>query len=440
MSSLADRLRRVYGATLRPTSTAEPRVSDAPPEVQPTARVERAGVADLPARELETAAGRCLLVEARYPLDHSHGGVPLASWLELPVLAVRCLARRRDLPPIDLRATVFLDTETTGLAGGTGTTAFLIGLGCFTDDAFVVRQLFMRDFGEERALLLALEEALRPFRYAVTFNGKSFDLPLLEARFVLARLRRPWAPELHLDLLHPARRFWQARFQSCSLATLEEGVLGHRRALDVPSWMIPSLYASYLREGRAEPLQRVFSHNRHDVLSLVALAAQLGRRLAMPLAGDLGPDELLAAARVYEELGHRELACACLEAGLERAEPPLRQRLQLQLALLYRRTGQRERAFALWRELASARSFALVGLIEMAKHLEHQQRDVGAALELVEQALGILELRELRDGAWRWRAERADLERRLARLRRKRGLGAGPGTAPARADPPTIEQ
>lgn len=429
MTSLADRLRQAYGGALRPGAEAAPRAGGAPQAaIHPSAAAEPSPVGNLPGREIETPAGRCVLFEAHFALDHQHGGVPLASWLELPPLAVSCLAKRGDLPPIDPRATVFLDTETTGLAGGTGTSAFLIGLGYFMSDAFVVRQLFMRDFSEERAMLLALAETLRPFRYAVTFNGKSFDLPLLATRFVLARLRRPWEPELHLDLLHPARRLWQARLESCSLATLEEAVLGHRRDLDVPSWLIPSLYASYVRDGQAEPLRRVFSHNRHDVLSLVALAAHLGRRLATPLDGRLGPDELLAAARLYEEIGRRDLACACLEAALPRAEPPLRQRLQLQLALLYRRAGQRERAFTLWRALASARSFALVGLIEMAKYLEHQQRDIAAALELVEQALAILELRELQDGAWRWRAERADLERRLARLRRKRGLGARAGS------------
>jgi len=282
----------------------------------------------------------------------------------------------------------------------------------------------MRDFGEERAMLLALAEALAPFKYAVTFNGKSFDLPLLETRYVMARLaRRRWQPELHFDLLHPARRLWRERLESCSLAALEEAILGHRRESDVPSWAIPGLYAAYLRGSDPGSLEMVFNHNRHDLLSLVTLATQLGRRLAEPLEHRLGADELLAVARLYEGLGWRSEAAECLELALERAQHavPLRERIRLALALGYKRSGDRARAYKLWRELARGQS-GIRGLIELAKHHEHQERDPTAALDCVEQALAILEVREARDGSDRWRAERADLERRLARLLRKRGV------------------
>jgi hypothetical protein len=295
--------------------------------------------------------------------------------------------------------------------------------------AFVVRQFFMREFGEERAMLMALSEALAPFRYVVSFNGKSFDLPLLETRYVLARLPRPRPPDVHFDLLHPARRLWRERLESCSLGCLEEAILGHRRVVDVPAWMIPGLYFAFLQRGEAGPLRHVFSHNRHDLLSLAALTGQLGRRLADPLCGHLGPDELLAVARLYEELGLRSEACACLEAALELAGPALRGRLQLLLALYCKRAGHRERAVSLWRDLvvgptapSASSGQVITGLVELAKHHEHQRHDPGAALEVVEQALAVLQLREARDGVWRWRIERVDLERRLARLLRKRGL------------------
>jgi uncharacterized protein len=424
----------------------------------------------LPGAELETAAGPCWLYEERYPIDQPHGGVALGACLELPQLAFVCLAKDRGLPPLDLRQAVFLDTETTGLAGGTGTTAFLVGLGYFEAESdphpfgklragsdplpkgegissparplplspahrFVVRQFFMRDFAEERAMLMAVAQALAPFRYVVTFNGKSFDLPLLETRYILARLHRPGPPEAHLDLLHPARRLWRERLGSCSLAALEEAILGHRRQNDIPSWAIPGLYGAFLRRGEAGPLGRVFSHNRHDLLTLAALTTCLGRRVAEPLRGRLGPDELIGVARLYEEIGLCLEASACLELALERAGPDLRERLQVLLALYYKRNGQRERAFALWREVAagpagssamdSASSpqrsgHVLTGLTEVAKHHEHHERDPNAALEAVEQALIVLELREAREGSLRWQIERANLERRYGRLLRKR--------------------
>ena len=454
---LADRLRAAFGSSLR--GTVEP----------PPAPARSQQATTLPGREIETEAGPCLVYEERYPLEHRHGGLSLGECLGLPPLALACLAKRRRLDGVDLREAVFIDTETTGLAGGTGTTAFLVGIGFFavqapvgaqfiapiaqggpttqgssagpqdgamncapTGDghartaAFVVRQFFMRDFGEERALLVALAEALAPFRYAVSFNGKSFDLPLLETRYVLARMaKRRWQPELHFDLLHPARRLWRERLGTCSLAALEEAVLGHRRVADVPSWAIPSLYAAYLREGASGPLARVFSHNRHDLLSLAALVTHVGRRLAEPLGQTLGADELLAVARLYEELGLRSEAVACLEQALVlvdgSGEASLRERVRLALALCCKRDGRRERAFALWRELARG-SAAITGLIELAKHHEHRERDALAALDCVEQALAIVELREARDGIGRWRNERAELERRLARLLRKRRL------------------
>jgi hypothetical protein len=455
---LAERLGAAFGWSLRRTVAQHPPRQPPKPDHEP-----------LPGIELRTPAGPCLLYEQRFPLDYRHGGVALGACLDLPRRALALLARGARPESADLRQAVFLDTETTGLAGGTGTAAFLVGLGFFSEDhsesglgeresgreaellsptrplspcpalQFVVRQYFMRDFGEERAMLLALAEALAPFRHVVTFNGKSFDLPLLETRFILARQRQTWQPELHFDLLHPARRLWREQLGSCNLGALEESVLFHRREADVPSWLIPSLYADYLRRGEAGPLRRVFGHNRDDLLSLAALATHLGRRLAEPLESDLGAAELLAVARTYEERGLRAEACAVLEAAHRAVQAPglaptratsmdlgaqglapLPDRIRLALALAYRRSGQRERALALWRDLSRG-SMALTGLIEQAKHFEHQRRDFAAALDLVEQALAILELRELHNAHRRWQDERANLEQRLARLARKLG-------------------
>jgi uncharacterized protein len=430
-SPLADRLRAAFGTSLRTRETAPNNGN--PPLLE--------GDRAIPGYELHTGAGTCLVHEERYSLDHQHGGVRLTDCLALPPLALGLLVKQPTLGAIDLREAVFLDTETTGLAGGTGTTAFLVGIGYFAPQEleapsselgahFVIRQFFMRDFVEERALLLALAEALAPFRHVVTFNGKSFDLPLLGTRFVLARLGQRWRPELHFDLLHPARRLWRDRLESCSLGSLEASILDHDRGPDVPSWLIPGIYAEYLRQGETGPLRRVFSHNRQDLLSLVALVTQVGRRLAEPLTSDLGPVELLAVARLYDELGLRERSCSLLEAAgqMELADSPLRQQVEVALALAYRRFGRRDEAQAIWRRLASG-STTLLALIEQAKYEEHQRRQPAAALELVEQALTVLDLREAHDGPGRWQAERTALERRQGRLLRKRRIVRTAGAA-----------
>ena len=192
-----------------------------------------------------------------------------------------------DLSPLDLfledaalptpSALVYLDTETTGLAGGTGTCAFLIGIGAVEGSKFVIRQFFLRDYPEERAALAAVAEALEPYSGLVTFNGKTFDVPLLETRYSLARLKSPFPRLLHLDLLHPARRLWKLRLESCKLTDLETTVLGIGREGDVAGSEIPGIYFDYLRAGDARGLQPVFYHNALDIITLAALTVELAR-------------------------------------------------------------------------------------------------------------------------------------------------------------------
>src|SRR5437667_8766191 len=227
---------------------------------------------------VETGAGSLLVVRREYPLAHRHGGVPLDGVRRAP-LDVLARVARVEGDGLAAERLLFLDTETTGLAGGTGTYAFLVGAGWIEGDAFVVTQHFMRDLDEEPALLAALAPLLERAGGVVTFNGAGFDLPLLETRFVLARRRWP-AMLPHLDLLRPSRRVWTGCFDDCRLGTLEREVIGLEREDDVPGALIPALYFDFLRSRRAAPLARVFDHNRHDVLSLVALLGWFGRALA----------------------------------------------------------------------------------------------------------------------------------------------------------------
>jgi uncharacterized protein YprB with RNaseH-like and TPR domain len=263
------------------------------------------------------------VIEHRYALDHAHGTVRLQTLLDLPGEILNHLGRSHDFDGVDARTLLFFDTETTGLAGGTGTYAFLVGLGFFEGQEFVVRQYFMRDYPEEQAMLEAIACDLSRFTTLVSFNGKSFDWPLLETRFRLSRMRPPLAGAPHLDLLHPARRIWRDRLGACNLQNLEVQILGVHRQGDVPSHLIPALYFDYLRTGDLSPLVDVIQHNKLDILSLVSLAGWMGQMVTQPLGATpdgelLCGDDLYALGRLYESRGLLADSLCCYETARER--------------------------------------------------------------------------------------------------------------------------
>ena len=369
----------------------------------------------MPGSVYEGPGGRCFIAERRFSAAHRHGGETLVGFLELADRAIACLARSATVPTLDRREVLFLDTETTGLSGGTGTYVFMVGVGFFDGDGFVVRQYFMRHHAEEPAMLEGLNALFARFGAVVTFNGKAFDVPLLQTRFVAARRRSALRGEPHLDLLFPSRRFWRERLESCSLGSIERSVLGHTRRRDVPSWMIPELYFRYVRGGDPSQMVRVFEHNLHDILSLVALACRLGRLLGDPLGTDLGAEaeDLCAVAGLYDDLGHRDDASACYEQALARCRTrELEARVAIRLAALSKHVGRPERAVALWRRLIQDGQVGLVPYVELAKHYEHRTRDYPAAIAVVEQALA----RVRRPTGRQLGGEVLELEYRLARL------------------------
>jgi uncharacterized protein YprB with RNaseH-like and TPR domain len=411
---LRERLRRVLGPTREVTPPPNP--------LSATAERGSQGIEHLvPGTVVEGPDGACFVAERVFTLDHHHGDGPLGRFFDLTDRGLGCLARSAQPLAVDRESILFLDTETTGLSGGTGTYVFLVGIGFFRGDQFVVRQVFMRDHAEEPALLTALNGMVGSFEAVVTFNGKSFDVPQLLTRYTANRQRPALRAGFHLDLLHPSRRVWRERLDSCSLGTLEAAVLGHQRTRDVPSWMIPELYFRYVRGGEAEPMAVVFEHNLHDVLSLVALACRLGRLLDGP-EGDERHDvhDLFATGRIFEDLGMFEDACSRYERALAlRENVALRALVARRLAAICKRAGRHERAVQLWRRLATLGLTGCEPHVELAKHYEHRLRDYAAAIAVVEEALAIAELRQLRrqPGA---AAERIELERRLARLLAKR--------------------
>jgi len=333
----------------------------------------------------ETGHGGVLVVRRRFEPGHLHGRQLLDAARAMPDSSLALLTRAR-IPPAGPRL-IYLDTETTGLSGGTGTYAFLVGVGFFDGETFEIRQYFMRDLDEEPALLAALDPLLQGMDGIVTYNGTGFDLPLLETRFVLARRRWPEAA-FHLDLLQAARRLWSGRLTDCRLGTVEQHALGFAREADLPGALIPSVYFEYLRRKAPGELPRVFEHNRHDILSLAALAGWVADALARaPLPG-LGADELAGLGKLWESVdADRGEACyrMALDSGLG---SPARERVLGRLAWHEKRRSRWDASRVLWEAAArGARIFDARPWEEMAKIHEHRLRDLSAAHAVVTEAL-----------------------------------------------------
>lgn len=425
-ADLRGRLRRL-GLTRGPGALKRPR------EERTRRRRARPIEALLPGEVVETAGGPFFLHRETYPLDHRHGGECLEALLAHLPAGPAQLARDERLAAVDPRRIAFLDTETTGLAGGTGTYAFLVGVGLFEDGAFRLHQFFMRDYGEEPAQLLALGELLDGVEAVVTFNGKSFDLPLLETRFVMARQPPRLVGAPHLDLLTPARRLWKYRLPSCALSSLEGAVLGVQRAgADVPGWLIPGLYADYARTGDAGEMPRIFYHNAQDILSLVTLAAHLCGLVAAP-GPHLPGEDLYGLGRLLHDLGRLAEAEAAYgwaagagadagaadagaaDAGAVAEGSGVAERAARDLAYLLKRQERRDEALPWWQALARDHG-AVYACEELAKHYEWQAGDLEQALVWTREGIRLAE-------GWpaggRRREALAELAHREARLRGK---------------------
>jgi hypothetical protein len=362
--------------------------------------------------ERTNAAGAFFCARHRAGGAARHGRFCIRDLAPLEMGRLAVLGNDPALRGLDYREALFLDTETTGLAGGTGTVAFLIGLGWFEGEAFVTRQLFARDYGEERATLLDLRESLGGKRFLVSFNGKAFDANLLAARFIMNRLPDPLAGLPHLDLLHPARRLLSHRLADRRLGSLEAAILGFQREGDIPGSEIPQRYFDWLRRRDGRLMAGVFEHNRLDILSLAALAAHLAEMLA-PGGEDARrhPGDLLAAARLLLARECRGEALRLLAPLAGCASRETAREAARELSLHYKRAGEWPAAVAIWEAMLGRDGNDPFALIELAKWHEHRQGDFLRALALTERA-----------GAAGRRLspeESADLARRRGRLERK---------------------
>ncbi len=353
------------------------------------------------------------VARVKYPPDYYHGNRRLDSIFEKQHELFGELTKDPALAEMTPGQTVFIDTETTGLSGGTGTYAFLIGIGYFEDENFVVEQFLMRNASEEPDMLAMLSERLVQFRTLVSFNGKSFDLPLMESRLILCRLTPEVLMRPHLDLLYPARRIWKRSLESCRLGNLEQELLGIERVDDVPGELIPGIYFDFLRRGDPTRMERVFYHNQLDILSMVTLTALITDVIS-DRAASCRSDGMAqySVGRIHLEQGRVAEAEAAFTEALK-ACPYSDQEWEIlrHLSVTYKRSGNYAMAVKTWEEMIGLDARRdLFPWIELAKYYEHRVRDYRRAAALAVQAMEIPFLSPFETEA---------IEYRLQRLRRK---------------------
>jgi uncharacterized protein YprB with RNaseH-like and TPR domain len=359
--------------------------------------------------EVQTAHGVHYETEKLYERQRRHGSIGIVDLEDLPrdLLDAISSGQIRGVPPAKW---CFLDTETTGLAGGSGTYAFLVGVGRITPQGFRVRQFFMRDFGEEASQLSALTEHLKQFEVLITYNGRTFDQPLLETRFRMQRQKPPFSALEHLDLLFGARRLWNLRFDSCRLMELENQILGVERHGDLPGEMIPYVYFEYVRTREIFRLMPVFHHNAIDILTLACLTAIVPRAFHAPEQAELSHGaEMVGLARWWRQAEQPENALALFRQAIEKNLPDeLLFRTLWDIAALEKKLGRQHAALSVLTDLAASRNpWRGAAFVELAKYYERRERNYALALEMTRSAQD-LEPSEA-------------LERRAARLEKRLG-------------------
>ena len=408
LKRLRRRVRRIERAKPRPLASPENRPNGFPKYIQDWPRAKPPPVHlidDMPEGDpehynaeklldgevLENDHGTYFLSERLYPSHQRHGSMEISHLAELPPEYLRGISRD-EIPAVEPSRWAFLDTETTGLAGGTGTCAFLVGIGTVDEDGFRVRLFFMRDYDEEAAMLAAISQFLGGYEVLVTYNGKAYDSPLLETRYRLARQKFPIERMHHLDLLHGARRLWKQRLESCRLVDLEYEILGVERQGDLPGELIPYYYFEYLKTRQAFRLVPLLHHNVIDIVSLACLTAVVLPAFDSPVEADLrhGAD-LLGLARWLRRNGEDETALELYRRaiGKQMNEDCLFSALW-ESAMLEKRRGNRETMAGLLSDVTEVRNaHQLSAFEELAKHYEHHEKNYKRALEMTDAAAAI---------------------------------------------------
>ena len=337
--------------------------------------------------------GEHFQTERMFPGHKQHGSIDIGALSELPGTLLTALGEQEiDAPP---SRWAFLDTETTGLLGDAGTYAFLIGVGSITAAGFRVRQFFLREYAEEHSALAALEAHLSEFDVLITYNGKTYDQPLLEARYRVKHHAHPFSLLSHVDLLHGARRLWKLRLANCRLIQLEQEILGFCREGDLPGELIPYVYFEYLRSHEPRRLVPIFHHNAMDILTLACLTAIVPAAFrctdpdSFSRLGIRHGEDLASVARWLLTANQYEQALDLFKRAVQRGLPDkLLFRTLWDIALLEKKLQRGSAALQIFIDLAGCRNeYRMGALEELAKYHEHETRDLTSALRFTAEAL-----------------------------------------------------
>jgi hypothetical protein len=378
-----------------------------------------------PRREFESRPREPFQVfENAYPFRSRYGKHAIGEGIEVPSQALFYLSKDEAFQSLDFGSALFFDLETTGLAGGTGTVAFLVGMGYYRDDAFHVVQYFLGELGEEERMIRELSRFFREmdFHSIITYNGKAFDVPLLETRFILHRERYPLSELPHLDLLFSARSLWKHKHESCRLYHLAQQIVEAPRTDDIPGAEIPFRYFDYLRSGDFSLIEPVLYHNQEDILSLLGLGISAGKLFAAgesDVCEDVDASDLIGVGKVFEsanEIGRSiELFKKALVKGGLRDD--LAVAVKTKLSYHFKKSSDWESAVSFWQEISESAENPVSALRELSMYFEHRKKDLAEAKRAAEEGLAL---------AMRGPDSlRRDFEKRIDRLNVKIGRKAG---------------
>ena len=362
------------------------------------------------------------ILENSYSLGARYGQIPVSMGLQIPGSILGFLSRDAGFEGLDLSSAVFIDLETTGLSGGAGTVPFLVGLAYYRDERFKVTQFFLDDMGEEDRFVQELGRFIREmeFKSVVSYNGKAFDLPLLETRFALQRIPCPLGGLPHLDFLFSARSLWKHKYDSCKLFNLAQQVVQASRSEDIPGAEVPLRYFQYIRSGDLSLIEPILYHNQEDLLSLlgviVAGAVLVERNREAADRGEADAMDLYGVARLFEKAGDVTTTTALLEKALARGlTAEVSHQARKKLSGHFKRNKDWEKALGFWQDMAAGDEFDCFR--ELAMYFEHKAKDYGEATRYALEGLAVSKGKSA--------AAERDFEKRIARLKGKMARAKG---------------